>query len=104
MDVRLTEIIHKTATELQSEAIELEVMPNHVHVLCEVDPQFDIYCLVKRLNGRSSRLLRQEFAWLNSRLPTLWTQSYPSTWLRPGFVATVALAMINQYIEQQKER
>jgi putative transposase len=75
------------------------MMPDHVHLLCEVDPQFGVHRLVKRLKGRSSRLLRQEFPWLKSRLPTLWTTSY--------FVATVGgapLAIIKQYIEQQKAR
>lgn len=72
-------------------------MPDHVHLLCEVDPQFGIHRLVKNLKGRSSRLLRQEFPWLRSRLPTLWTNSY--------FVATVGsapLSVIKQYIENQK--
>ena len=49
------------------------------------------------VKGRSSRLLRQEFPHLKSRLPTLWTHSY--------FVSTVGgapLAMIKQYIEGQK--
>ena len=32
--------------------------------------------LVRLLKGRSSRLLRQEFPTLKSRLPTLWTNSY----------------------------
>ena len=99
VDTRLKEIIHQTAAELQAEIVELEVMPDHVHLLCEVDPQFGIHRLVKRLKGRSSRLLRQEFPWLKSRLPTLWTHSY--------FVATVGgapLAVVKQYIEQQKGR
>ncbi len=108
VDARLKEIIHQTAAELQSEVIELEIMPEHVHLLCEVDPQFGIHRLtctarrrkcVKRLKGRSSRLLRQEFPWLKSRLPTLWTNSF--------FVATVGgapLAVIKQYIENQKGR
>jgi putative transposase len=56
--------------------IELEVMPDHVCLLCEVDPPFGIHRLVRNLKGRSSRLLRQEFPWLRSRLPTLWTISY----------------------------
>ena len=99
VDIRLKEIIHQTVTELQSEVIELEVMPDHVHLLCEVDPQFGIHRLVKRLKGRSSRLLRHEFPWLKSRLPTLWTNSY--------FVATVGgapLTVVKQTIEQQKGR
>jgi len=99
VDGRLKEIIHQTVAELNARVIELEVMPDHVHLLCEVDPQFGIHKLVKRLKGRSSRLLRQEFPWLENRLPTLWTNSY--------FVATVGgapLATIKQYIEQQKGR
>ena len=96
-DVRLKELIREVAAEHQADILELEVMPDHVHLLIEVDPQFGIHHLVKLLKGRSSRILRQEFPWLKSRLPTLWTNSY--------FVSTVGgapLAVIKQYIENQK--
>lgn len=72
-------------------------MPDHVHLLVEVDPQFGIHRLVRHLKGVSSRILRSEFSWLKSRLPTLWTNSY--------FVSTVGgapLAIVKQYIENQK--
>jgi putative transposase len=94
---RLKEIIYQTCEEKQAHVIELEVMPDHVHLLVGCDPQFGIHRLVKFLKGSSSRLLRQEFAELTSRLPTLWTNSY--------FVQTVGgapLEIIKQYIEQQK--
>lgn len=39
-------------------------MPDHVHLLVEVDPQFGVHRLVKRIKGRSSRVLREEFPWL----------------------------------------
>jgi len=97
IDVRLKEIISEVANELQVDILEMEVMPDHVHILCEVDPQFGIHKVVRHVKGRSSRLLRQEFAQLRSRLPTLWTNSY--------FVATVGgapLSVIKQYIENQK--
>ena len=97
VDKRLKVILHEVAKERQAEIIELEVMPDHVHVLVEVDPQFGIHRLVRYMKGRSSHHLRQEFAWLRSRLPTLWTNSY--------FVATVGgapLSVIKQYIENQK--
>ena len=97
VDARLEEILLQTAQELRSEIIELEVVSDHVHLLCEVDPQFGINRLVGRLKGRSSRLLRQEFPHLK-RLPSLWTNSC--------FIATVGgapLAVIKQYIEQQKD-
>ncbi len=98
IDNRLKDIIRETAEELQVEVIELEVMPDHVHLLCEVHPQFGIHKFVKRIKGRSSRFLRQEFPKLKSRLPTLWTNSY--------FVCTVGgapLEVVKQYIENQKK-
>ncbi|WP_206886136.1 MULTISPECIES: IS200/IS605 family transposase [Alicyclobacillus] len=97
VDERLKEILQAVAEERRAEIIEMEVMPDHVHLLVEVDPQFGIHRLVKLMKGRSSRILRQEFPGLRSRLPTLWTNSY--------FVSTVGgapLAVIKQYIENQK--
>ena len=97
VDERLKAIILDTTQEFQAMVIELEIMPDHVHLLCEVAPQFGVHRLVRYLKGRSSRLLRQEFPWLRSRLPTLWTNSY--------FVSSVGgapLAVIKQYIENQK--
>lgn len=97
VDTRLKEIIREVAAEKGCEIIELEVMPDHVHVLVDIDPQFGIHRLTKLMKGRSSRFLRQEFPWLKKRLPTLWTNSY--------FVATVGgapLSVIKQYIENQK--
>lgn len=98
VDVRLKELINETCSELSVEIIELEIMPDHVHLLIDVDPQYGIHKVVKQLKGRSSRILRQEFPWLKSRIPTLWTNSY--------FVSTVGgapLAVIKQYIENQKD-
>jgi len=97
VDVRFKEIAIGVANEMRVDIIEMEVMPDHVHLLCEIDPQLGVHKFVKQLKGRSSRLLRQEFVWLRSRLPTLWTNSY--------FVATVGgapRAVIKQYIEGQK--
>jgi len=97
VDVRLKEILHEVVSETAGEILEVEVMPDHVHVLVEIDPQYGIAKLVRNMKGRSSRLLRQEFPWLRSRIPTLWTNSY--------FVATVGgapISVVKQYIENQK--
>ena len=97
VDTRLKDIIHQTAQEFRATVIELEGMPDQVHLLCEVDPQFGLHRLVRHLKGRSSRLLQQESPWLRSRLRALWTNSY--------FVATVGgapQAVIKQYNENQK--
>ena len=90
-------MIHKTALRYRAEIIALEIMPDHVHLLVEVDPQLGIHRLVKYLKGVSSHDLRKEFPSLTSRLPSLWTNSY--------FVSTVGgapLEVIKQYVENQK--
>jgi len=97
IDERMKVLTRELAAELKVDVLELEVMPEHVHLLCEVDPQFGIHKFVKALKGRTSHVLRQEYAELSRRLPTLWTNSY--------FVSTVGgapLSVIKQYIEDQK--
>jgi len=69
--VRLKEIIYEVADELKCEIMALAVMSDHVDMLCEVDPQLGIHRFVKRVKGKSSRMLRQEYDGLRSRLPTL---------------------------------
>jgi putative transposase len=94
---RCEQLIRQVAKKYQAEIIALEIMPDHVHLLCEVDPQFGIHRLVKQLKRVSAHTLRQEFHTLKSRLPTLWTNRY--------FVSTVGgapLAVIKQYVENQK--
>lgn len=96
-DEALKVIVGRVCTDRQAELIELEVMPDHVHLLVDVDPQYGIHRLVKEIKGTSSRELRQNFPFLKRRLPTLWTNSY--------FVSTVGgapLAIVKQYIENQK--
>lgn len=93
---RLKELIEQRATEMQADIIEMEIMPDHVHLLIEVDPQFGINQAIRSLKGFSSHTLRKEFPELKSRLPTLWTNSY--------FVSTVGgapLSVIKKYIENQ---
>ena len=97
VDERLKQIIREVCAERECNLIELETMPDHVHLLVECDPQYGIHRLVKQIKGRSSRLLRDEFPSLRSRLPTLWTNSY--------FVATVGgapLDVVKQYVADQR--
>ena len=95
--VRLKELISSMSQEFQVELIDLEIMPDHVHLLVDVDPQFGVHDFIKRIKGRTSRILRKEFPHLTTKLPTLWTNSY--------FVSTVGgapLAIVKKYIESQK--
>ena len=97
VDTRLKELVKSICEEIQVDIIEMEIMPDHVHLLLEVHPQFGIHKAVKTIKGKTSRILRQEFPWLTTKLPSLWTNSY--------FCSTVGGAPLNivqQYIENQK--
>ena len=97
VDVRLKELIEETCNENSIDIMEMKIMPDHVHLLMEVDPQFGVHKAVKLIKGRASHALRQEFGWLRSRLPSVWANSY--------FVSTVdgvPVSVIKQYIENQK--
>lgn len=94
---RLIEIAHEVSRELECEISEIEVMPDHVHMLISVPPKVGIAVAVRRIKGRTSRLLRQEFSSCSTRVPTLWTRSY--------FCSTVGgapLAVVKQYIKNQR--
>lgn len=97
IDERLKVILVEQMERWGQELIEMEVMPDHVHLLVRCDPQFGIHRLVKLLKGYSSHALRAEFPILKRRLPSLWTNSY--------FCATVGgvtLETLKRYVESQK--
>lgn len=97
VEARLKALIIESCSVMNVEIIEMELMPDHVHLLIEVDPQYGIHKTVKQIKGSSSKILRTEFPFLKTRLPTLWSNSY--------FVSTVGgapLSAIKQYIENQK--
>ncbi len=97
VEKRLKKVVKEVCKLRGADLIELETMPDHVHLLVEIDPQYGIHRLIKEIKGNSSRILRSEFKHLTTRMPTLWTNSY--------FVSTVGgapLSVIKQYIENQK--
>jgi putative transposase len=99
IDERLRTILAEQMEHWGQDLIEMEVMPDHVHLLVGCDPQLGIHRLIKLLKGTSSHQLREEFPALKRRLPSLWTNSY--------YVATVGgvtLETLKRYIESQKDR
>ena len=99
IDERLKTIIMEIVEKWEQELIEVEVMPDHVHLILGCDPQFGIHRLVKYIKGASSRYLRLEYPTLKRRLPSLWTNNY--------FVATVGgvtLETLKRYVETQKDK
>ena len=92
---RLKQIITEVITENSWQLIELAIQPDHVHLFVRTNPSTLPSDIPRLLKGRSSRVLRQEFAHLR-KLPTLWTHSY--------FLSTadnVSSETIQRYIERQ---
>lgn len=97
IDGRLKEVLGEVASEYDMRFHAIDVMPDHVHVFVEADPTLGVAEIVNRLKGKSSRVLRDEFPALRSRLPTLWSRSYFA-----ATVGSVSEETIRRYIENQK--
>jgi len=93
----MKELVLEKQTEYGYSIMGMEVMPDHVHLLLDVDPRIGVNSVVARIKGYTSHELRKEFPWLKKRLPTLWTRSkFIST------VGAVTLEVVQQYIANQK--
>ncbi|NLO36397.1 MAG: IS200/IS605 family transposase [Clostridiaceae bacterium] len=71
IDIRLKELLQAACKEIDAAVIAMEIMPDHVHWLIEVDPQYGIHKTIQRIKGKTSRILRHEHAELRTRLPAL---------------------------------
>ena len=93
---RLEELLRQKANKLGVEIEGLEVQPDHVHLFVGAAPTDAPQYLANQFKGYTSRVLREEFPALKSRLPSLWSRSY-----YVGSVGHVSADTIQKYIEQQ---
>lgn len=97
IDTRMKELLIEKQSEHGYSLIESEIMPDHVHLLLDVNPQMGILSVVAKIKGYTAHMLRKEFPSLRSRLPCLWTRSkFVST------VGAVSIGAVKAYIENQK--
>ncbi len=94
---RLKELLLQKAREIGVEIAQMEVMPDHVHLFVKTTPTVSPHFIVHQLKGYTSRVLREEFPSLKSRLPSLWTRSYYCE-----SVGHISEETIRKYIEDQK--
>lgn len=99
IELRLKELIYEKARELEVEIVEMETMPDHILIFVKSKPTYAPHFLVQQFKGYSSRVLREEFAELRSRLPSLWTRSYFCE-----SVGCILADTIIRYIENQKKK
>jgi len=97
IDERFKDIVLSMQEEQNFYVLEMDVVPDHVHMLLDVDPTVGINVLVSRIKGKTAHILTREFPELRRKLPTLWTRSkFIST------VGSVSLEVVKQYIKDQK--
>lgn len=97
VDIRLKELILAKQEQYGYEVLDMEIMPEHVHLLLDVNPQTGVMKVISQIKGYTARILRDQFPWLKSRLPCMWTRSkFIST------VGAVTLDVVKKYIADQK--
>ena len=96
---RLRELLLEKAQALNVVVEGLEILPDHVHLFVSVPPTDAPQHYANQFKGYTSRVLRQEFTHLRTRLPSLWSRSY-----YVGSAGHVSADVIIKYIEEQKAR
>ena len=94
---RFKQIVMSMQEEQNFYVLGMEVMPDHVHMLLDIDPTIGVNVVVARIKGKTAHILNRENPELTRKLPTLWTRS--------KFIATVgsiSLEVVKKYIEEQK--
>lgn len=97
IDIRMKELLENKQDEYFYNIIEMEIMPDHVHLLLDINPKVGVYQIISKIKGYTSHQLREEFPELKRKLPCLWTNS--------NFISTcgsVSLEVVKKYIEDQK--
>ena len=76
------------------------VSKDHVHMHIEYRPSQDISSLVKKLKGRSSRRLQQEFPKLNKRY---WGRHFWAIGFGCWSTGNITDKMVNEYLEHHRK-
>ncbi|MDI3534751.1 MAG: REP-associated tyrosine transposase [Thermosediminibacterales bacterium] len=96
---RLRKLLLQKANEIQVEIAQMEIVSDHVHLFVKTPPTNSPHFIVQQLKGYTSRMLREKFPFLKSRLPSLWTRSYYCE-----SVEHISEEAICKYIEEQKNK
>ena len=97
IEKRLRVLLVEKACKIGVSIIEMEIMPDHLHLFIKSSPTASPHWIVQQLKGYTSHILRKEFQELRTRLPSLWTRSYYVE--SCGHISEEA---VKKYIEEQK--
>lgn len=94
--VRLKEAIETACEEKMIGINRLEILPNHVKMVIEVEPQLGVHRAVKHIK-RCTAGLRNEFEDLQGKVSCLWTYPY-----LVSTVGDLPEEEVEEFIESQK--
>jgi len=97
VEKRLKQLLLEKAKKIDVEIVSLEILPDHIHLFVKCSPVDSPHWIVQQLKGFTSRILRQEFKALKTRIPTLWTRSYYCE-----SCGHISETTVKKYIEDQK--
>ncbi|MEF9967956.1 MAG: IS200/IS605 family transposase [Longicatena sp.] len=95
--IDLHEIIENECFKKDINILEMEIMPDHVHLLLDCPLDNGPLQIIKSIKQQSAVLLKRKHPSIKTRLPNLWTRS--------AFISTVgstSLEAVNEYIKNQK--
>lgn len=93
----------KNAAEMINavEVVEMNVQPEHVHLIMIIPPKYAVSKIVEIVKSRSAKIIRKEIQWLEKLYDatnSMWTVGY--------FVSTVGIdeVFIKQYVRYQQKQ
>ena len=80
------------------EILEINMQPDHIHVVVIIPPKYAVSAVMGRIKGRSASMLREKFAWLAK---VYWKENI--VWSPGYFVSTVGVneQQIIRYVRWQ---
>ena len=101
IEVEFKRQLQLVMNELHGTIMEMEVMPDHVHLLVNCSPQFFIPDAIKRLKGQTAKKLFELFPDIKRSLwgGHLWNPSYCAV-----SASDRSIEQVKQYIREQKPK
>ena len=95
--MRIEELLRECADVNRWEIHELNIQPDHIHMLLQYHPNVTVSEIANKFKGRSSRIIRKEFPSIQE---FLWGDSF---WADGYYVDTVGVneEKIRDYIKNQ---
>ena len=97
---RLRELIRQVCTSMDIQIIKGHVSRDHVHMMVSVPPYISVSDMMKRIKGRTSYKLMNEYRGLKK---AFWGQNFSARGYFAASTGNVTDEVIKKYIEEQSK-